>query len=180
MFCFGVLFLRRCGLRFLWLVPGRGRGLVVLLVPCGDGVGVGVHPVRVVIHRLVEEAALARGHEGAVGHLLYEEPLGAREAGLLVADLVVGLLDVVLDVCPGEAERPEEVVEREVARGSLVRSLQLLHEARAIRLKTRAEAAKLGGLRKVLAGVELGLGDEARSLGDEGGHRFLRYSDQVG
>ena len=143
---------------------------MIILIPGGDGVGGLAEPGLVILDRLVEDAARGRGREAAVGHLLYREPLGARETGLLVADLVVGLLDVVLDVRPGEAERPEEVVEREIARGRHIRSLQLLHEARAIRVKTLAEAAKLGGLLEVLDDIELRRGDEARGLSEAGGH----------
>ena len=98
-------------------------------------------------------------HKGAVSELLDAEPLGA-EASLLVKEIGVGLLDVVLEVGPGEAERPVEPVESEEARVGRIRVLEVILEALAVRSKALAELAELVGLGGVHLDIEGGRADQ--------------------
>ena len=148
---------------FCCLVLARS-GLVVLIIPCGDGIGIRAQPRGVILHRLDEVDARAIGHDGAVLQLLDAEPLGA-EAGRIVDDLVVGLLDEVLKIGPGEAGRPEEVVQAEVAGRSLIWMGESLTEALAIREEALAEGGQLVRLftdrARVRNAILADLGDEA-------------------
>ncbi len=139
--CFCLLFLLFGSFRGEGGLPARG-GLVVLIIPCGDGVGIRVQPRGVILHRLEEAAARAVGHDGAVLELLDAKPLGA-EAGRIVDDLVVGLLDEVLKIRPGEACRPEEVVQAEVAGRILIWMGESITETLAIREEALAEGGQL-------------------------------------
>jgi hypothetical protein len=77
-------------------------------------------------------------HDGAVCKLLNAEPLGA-EATHLVDEIGVSLFDVVLDICPGEAERPEEPIESEIACVGAIWVLEVQLEALAVLAEALAE-----------------------------------------
>ena len=94
-------------------------------------------------------------YNAAAGELLDAEPLRA-EAGLIVEDLVVGLLDVVLEVGPREAERPEELAESEIASSLAIRILEVILEALAVRGKALAELGELVGLGGIHLDIECG------------------------
>ena len=143
---------------------GRGS-LIVLLLPRRDGELIRVRPEHVVMQSLVAVDARPVWHDGAVGELLNAEPLGA-EATHLIDEIVVGLFDVVLDICPGEAERPEEPVESEEARVGRIWVLEVLLEALAVLAEALAELEELVGLLVVGNGVEFGRPDESLSGGE--------------
>ena len=159
-------------LLFILIRDGRGSE-VVLLLPGADGELVlllGLPPEDVVMQSLAAVDARPVWHDGAVGELLNAEPLRA-EATHLIDESVVGLFDVVLDICPGEAERPEELVESEIACVGRIWVLEVLLEALAVLAEALAELEELVGLLVVGNGVEFGRPDE--SLG--GGHGGVRH-----
>jgi hypothetical protein len=130
-------------------------GAVVLVVPGRDGLRVRLEPDGMVVQRLVEVDTRAHRHS-----VRREAIRNVAEAALLVDDRGVGLLDEVLKIRPGEAKRPEELVEPQVARRGDARVLELLHEALAIRGKTLAEERELARLSLVRDDIELGREDK--------------------
>jgi len=156
-----VLIIRRVVLR---------GGAVVLLVPGDNRDLLRARPDLIVVQSLAAVDLRPCGHDGAVGELLNAEPLGA-EASFVVADLAVGLLNVVLDVGPGEAERPVEPVESEEARVGRIRVLEVALEALAVLAEALAELAELVGLGGIRLDIEgsradqrLGECEEARAV----------------
>ena len=145
-------------------------GAVVLLVPGDNRNLLGRRPDLIVVQSLLAADARPGGREGAVGELLNAEPLGAK-ASLVVEEVRVGLLHVVLDVGPGEAERPVEAVESEEARVGRIRILEVILEALAVRSEALAELAELVGLGGIRLDIEgsrpekrLGECEEARAV----------------
>ena len=142
------------------LIRDACGGLVVLLLPGGDGELIRARPERVVIQSLAAVDARAVRHDRAISELLHAEPLRA-ETGLLVEEVVVGLLNVVLEIGPREAELPEEPIEAEIARIGAIWVLDVVLEALAVCKEALAELAELVGLCVVHNRVESGLTEQA-------------------
>ena len=158
------------------LIRATCGGLVVLLLPGGDGELIRARPEHVVIQSLVAVDARAGGHDRAVCKLLHAEPLRA-ETGLLIEEVVVGLLNVVLEIGPREAELPEEPIEAEIARIGAIWVLDVVLEALAVLAEALAELAELVGLFAVHNRVDSGLAEQA--LGVDGAVRHFVLNNRV-
>jgi len=170
-----VVVLPRDALLFV-LVRGPGGGLVVLLVPRDNRELVRARPECIVGQSLVAVDARAVRDDGAISELLDTEPLRA-EAPLLVDESTVGLLDVVLEVGPREAECPVEPVESEEARVGAIWVREVPLEALAVNAEVVAELAELVGLFAVHNRVDSGLAEQA--LGVDGAVRHLVLNNRV-
>jgi hypothetical protein len=168
-----IIVLPRDALLLLFGSRAARGGLVVLFFPCGDGELVRARPEHVVIQSLAAVDARAVRHDGAVCELLHAEPLRA-EAALLVDEGAVGLLYVVLQIGPREAELPEEPIEAEIARIGAIWVIDVVLEALAVCREALAEIAELVGLFAVHDKVEGGLAEKA--LGVERAERHFCFN----